>query len=85
MVKIDQLPDYEKTLSVGPGWLSSRSPFRLIQAINALSSQAWFYLQINKMGNDEDPDLAKRPFAAFREIAGIDKKAFKEFNKNFST
>ena len=79
--EIDQLPDYEKTLSVGPGWLSSRSPFRLIQAINALSSQAWFYLQINKMGNGEDPDLAKRPFAAFREIAKIDSAAFKKFSE----
>jgi hypothetical protein len=37
------------------------------------------------MGTGEDPDLAKRPFAAFREIAGIDKKAFKEFNKIFNT
>jgi 2,4-dienoyl-CoA reductase-like NADH-dependent reductase (Old Yellow Enzyme family) len=79
--EIDQLPDYEKTLSVGPGWLSSRSPFRLIQAINALSSQAWFYLQINKMGKGEDPDLAKRPFAAFREIAKIDSAAFKKFSE----
>ena len=31
--------------------------------------------------NDEDPDLTKRPFAAFREIAKIDSAAFKKFSE----
>ena len=75
--EIDQLPDYEKTLSVGPGWLSSKSPFRLIQAINALSSQAWFYLQINKMGNGEDPDLAKGLSLLFEKLQKLTQQLLK--------
>ena len=40
--KIEQLPIYEKTLSLGPWILSPSSPFRLIQALNAFGAQAWF-------------------------------------------
>ena len=64
--KINQLPAAEKTLSIGPGWLSLKSPFRLIQALNALSIQSWFYIQIKRISEGLNPDLLINPFKAFR-------------------
>ena len=78
--KIEQLPIYEKTLSLGPWILSPSSPFRLIQALNAFGAQAWFYQQIKRMGNNKLPDLNLGLFSAFRKDASEDKKAFKDLN-----
>ena len=82
---IDVLPTFEKTLSIGPGWLSQRSPFRLIQALNAFGIQSWFYSQIRRISEGLSPDLSLNPFKAFRSDAKIDKetvKAYKLFNKS---
>ena len=76
------MPKYEKTLSIGPWWLSPTSPFRLIQAINAFSAQAWFYQQIKKMGKGLMPDLNLKPWKAFREDAKADQESIKEY-QNF--
>ena len=80
--QIDELPKYEKTLSIGPWLLSPASPFRLIQAINAFSAQAWFYQQIKKMGKGLMPDLSLKPWKAFRDDAKADQEAVKEY-QNF--
>lgn len=78
--KIDHLPIYEKTLSLGPWILSPSSPFRLIQALNAFGAQAWFYQQIKRMGDNKLPDLSLGLFSAFRKDASEDKQAFKNLN-----
>lgn len=80
--EINQLPKFEKTLSIGPWLLSPSSPFRLIQAINAFSAQAWFYQQIKKMSSGKMPDLALKPFKAFRNDAKEDQTAILEYKKN---
>ena len=78
--KIEQLPIYEKTLSLGPWIFSPSSPFRLIQALNAFGAQAWFYQQIKRMGDNKFPDLSLGLFSAFRKDTNEDKEAFKNFN-----
>ena len=78
--KIEQLPIYEKTLSLGPWIFSPSSPFRLIQALNAFGAQAWFYQQIKRMGDNKLPDLSLGLFSAFRKDASEDKQAFKNLN-----
>ena len=78
--KIEQLPIYEKTLSLGPWIFSPSSPFRLIQALNAFGAQAWFYQQIKRMGDNKLPDLSLGLFSAFRKDANEDKEAFKNYN-----
>ena len=77
--KIEQLPIYEKTLSLGPWIFSPSSPFRLIQALNAFGAQAWFYQQIKRMGDNKLPDLSLGLFSAFRKDTNEDKEAFKNF------
>ena len=82
---IDVLPTFEKTLSIGPGWLSQRSPFRLIQALNAFGIQSWFYSQIRRISEGLSPDLSLNPFKAFRTDGKIDKEtvnAYKLYNKS---
>jgi imidazole glycerol phosphate synthase subunit HisF len=54
---IKKLPDYEKTLQIGAGILSISSRFLLIQAINAFSQMAWFYIQIKRMADGMQPLL----------------------------
>ena len=61
----ESLPSYEKTLRIGPGILSSQSPIKLIQALNAFSQMAWFYTQIKRMGNGDEPKLELKIFKAF--------------------
>jgi 2,4-dienoyl-CoA reductase-like NADH-dependent reductase (Old Yellow Enzyme family) len=81
---IDVLPTFEKTLSIGPGWLSQRSPFRLIQALNAFGIQSWFYSQIRRISEGLSPDLSLNPFKAFRTDGKIDKEtvnSYKLYNK----
>ena len=78
--KIENLPIYEKTLSLGPWIFSPSSPFRLIQALNAFGAQAWFYQQIKRMGDNKLPDLSLGLFSAFRKDTSEDKEAFKNFN-----
>ena len=82
---IDVLPTFEKTLSIGPGWLSQRSPFRLIQALNAFGIQSWYYSQIRRISEGLSPDLSLNPFKTFRSDGKIDKetvKAYKFYNKS---
>ena len=82
---LDVLPTFEKTLSIGPGWLSQRSPFRLIQALNAFGIQSWFYSQIRRISEGLSPDLSLNPFKAFRTDGKIDKEtvnAYKLYNKS---
>ena len=79
--KINQLPAAEKTLSIGPGWLSLKSPFRLIQALNAFSIQSWFYIQIKRISEGLNPDLLINPFKAFRIDGKNNKKSINNYKK----
>ena len=64
---IQELPSYEKTLQIGRWWLSPHSPFLIIQALNAFSQQAWFYIQIKRMGDNLAPNLKLPIFKAYKE------------------
>lgn len=75
--KIDALPSYEKTLRLGPGWLSLQSPLALVKMINAWGAQGWFCLQLLRMGAGNDPDLNMGVFSAFRAYASNEQKAAK--------
>lgn len=80
--EIDNLPVYEEKLSIGPWWLSKKSPFRIIQAINAFSSQAWFYMQIRRMSQGLNPDISMRPFKAFLENNKYDQASIRDYHNH---
>lgn len=74
---IQELPSYEKELRIGRWLLSPHSPFLLIQAINAFSQQAWFYIQIKRLGDNLEPNLKLPIFQAFKENKKLEKAMFK--------
>ena len=70
---ITELPSYEKTLQIGRGFLSTSSRFLLIQALNAFSQMAWFYMQIKRMGDGNNPSMKLGILKAYR-LNGKDEK-----------
>ena len=82
--EIEKLPNFEKTLSLGPWIFSPNSPFTLIQAINAFGAMAWFYQQIKEMSKGRMPDLEKKLLQAFLADTKEDKLAIKEYLKHQS-
>jgi 2,4-dienoyl-CoA reductase-like NADH-dependent reductase (Old Yellow Enzyme family) len=75
---IQELPSFEKTLQIGRWWLSPTSPFLLIQALNAFSQQAWFYIQIKRMADNLAPNLKLPIFKAFKVNKKLEKVMIKE-------
>jgi len=49
--EIDALPEYEKSLRLGPGWLGPNSPVDTIKAANGFGAMAFFYRNILRMGD----------------------------------
>jgi 2,4-dienoyl-CoA reductase-like NADH-dependent reductase (Old Yellow Enzyme family) len=82
--EIEKLPNFEKTLSLGPWIFSPNSPFTLIQAINAFGAMAWFYQQIKEMSKGRMPDLEKKLLQAFLADTKEDKLAIQEYLKHQS-
>ena len=77
--KLEVLPAFEKTLSLGPWILSPASPITLIQVINAFGAMAWFYQQIKRMADGLMPDHNQKLFNALRKDTKADKLAFKDY------
>ena len=77
---IQELPSYEKSLQIGKWWLSPHSPFLIIQALNAFSQQAWFYIQIKRMGDNLAPNLKLPIFKAYKENKKLEKVMIKELS-----
>lgn len=82
--EIEKLPNFEKTLSLGPWIFSPNSPFTLIQAINAFGAMAWFYQQIKEMSKGRMPDLEKKLLQAFLADTKEDKLAIQAYLKHQS-
>lgn len=53
---LDQAPTPEQTLRYGPGFLGPNSKNDLLRLINNFSTQAWFCMQLIRMGRGQDPD-----------------------------
>jgi len=77
--KLEVLPAFEKTLSLGPWIFSPSSPITLIQVINAFGAMAWFYQQIKRMADGLMPDHNQKLFNALRKDTKADKLAFKDY------
>lgn len=73
--ELPETPKFEKTLSLGPGWLSLASPFRIIAALNGWGQQGWFCLRILEMGAGKVPNLKMGVFRAFLDYQASEKNA----------
>jgi 2,4-dienoyl-CoA reductase-like NADH-dependent reductase (Old Yellow Enzyme family) len=77
--ELENLPSFEKTLSLGPSILSPSSPFTLIKVINAFGAMAWFYQQIKNMAKGLMPNQEQKLFNAFKADMKADKVALKDY------
>jgi 2,4-dienoyl-CoA reductase-like NADH-dependent reductase (Old Yellow Enzyme family) len=48
----EELPRFESSLGIGPGWLGPGSRLKLVRTINAVAAQAWYYQQLRRLARD---------------------------------
>lgn len=64
--EVAQIPAWENSLRIGPGFLGPNSRFDLIKTLNVAAAQGWFCVQILRMGNADVPDTTMSAFKALR-------------------
>ena len=78
---ISETPTLEKTMQVGPGVLGLNSPFSMIKGINGWGQQAFWCLNLIRMGEDLDPNLNLGVFKAFLKYQRNEKDAAKRYQE----
>jgi hypothetical protein len=63
--ELDALPVFERSLRLGPGWLSASSPIPLVKVINGFGVVGWYYEQLLRMGHGKEPNTKLQVWAAF--------------------
>ncbi|MDC0576702.1 NADH:flavin oxidoreductase/NADH oxidase family protein [Gammaproteobacteria bacterium] len=76
-----ETPTLEKTMQVGPGWLGLNSPFSVIKGINGWGQQAFWCLNLIRMGEGLDPDLDLGVFKAFLQYQKSEKNAAMQYKE----
>ena len=78
---ISETPTLEKTMQVGPGVLGLNSPFSMIKGINGWGQQAFWCLNLIRMGEDLDSNLNLGVFKAFLQYQRNEKDAAKRYQE----
>ena len=78
---ISETPTLEKTMQVGPGVLGLNSSFSMIKGINGWGQQAFWCLNLIRMGEDLDPNLNLGVFKAFLQYQRNEKDAAKRYQE----
>ena len=78
---ISETPTLEKTMQVGPGLLGLNSPFSVIKGINGWGQQAFWCLNLIRMGEDLDPSLDLGVFKAFLQYQRNETEAAKRYQE----
>ena len=78
---ISETPTLEKTMQVGPGLLGLNSPFSMIKGINGWGQQAFWCLNLIRMGEDLDPSLDLGVFKAFLQYQRNETEAAKRYQE----
>ena len=76
-----ETPTLEKTMQVGPGLLGLNSPFSVIKGINGWGQQAFWCLNLIRMGEGLDPDLDLGVFRAFMQYQKSEKNAAMQYKE----
>ncbi|MEM9053962.1 MAG: NADH:flavin oxidoreductase/NADH oxidase family protein [Pseudomonadota bacterium] len=75
-----ELPKWEKTLRIGPGWLGPNSPIGLVKALNGFGMQSWFYSQLHAIADGQPVNRKLGVFSAFLKMQGLDAKMAKRYH-----
>lgn len=71
---LEELPRYERELSLLPGWLSFLEGLDMVKMVATFSVQYWFYAQIDELGVAGKPAPEMSVFAATRRLLALEKK-----------
>ncbi len=71
---LEELPRYEKELSMLPGWLSFLNRSKTLRTMGTFGVQYWFYAQLDELGRAgrAQPDMSV--LVATRRIMGLQKR-----------
>ena len=72
---ISETPTLERSMQIGPGWFGINSPFMMMKGLNGWGQQAFWCLNIIRMGNNLDPDLSMGVFQSFLKYQKNEKNA----------
>ena len=78
---ISETPTLEKTMQIGPGWLGLNSPFSVIKGVNGWGQQAFWCLNLIRMGEGLNPDLNLGVFRAFLKYQKNEKEAAQGYHE----
>ena len=78
---ISETPILEKTMQIGPGWLGLNSPFSVIKGVNGWGQQAFWCLNLIRMGEGLNPDLNLGVFRAFLQYQKNEKEAAQGYHE----
>lgn len=75
--EIEQAPQREHEMRLGPGLLSLDSPIQMVRGLNMFSQMGWFYDRIEKMSDDRPLDAGPGPWKALVAAMRNDARAAK--------
>ncbi len=68
--ELQEAPDVDKDIRIGPGFLGPASPIAAIKAINGFARIGWYYEQIYRLADGLEPDLS---MSALRAVIAYEK------------
>ena len=77
--ELSELPKWEKTLRIGPGIFGPNSSIGLFKALNGFGMQGWYYSQLHRIADGEEPNRKLGVLSAFLKMQGIDSKMAKAY------
>lgn len=75
-----ELPKWEKTLRIGPGIFGPNSSIGLFKALNGFGMQGWYYSQLRRIADGQEPNRKLGVLSAFLKMQGIDSKMAKAYH-----
>lgn len=81
--RVDKLKEWEKTLSIGRGWLGPGSKIKLIKALNGFGSMAFYYRNIDLLAANKPVERSMNLLAAFVRLQLSERKKAKRIKKYY--
>jgi 2,4-dienoyl-CoA reductase-like NADH-dependent reductase (Old Yellow Enzyme family) len=82
--ELSELPKWEKTLRIGPGIFGPGSSIGLFKALNGFGMQGWFYHQLHRIADGDEPNRKLGVLSAFLKMQGIDSKMAKAYHADLA-
>ena len=76
--ELEEAPDVEKALRIGPGIFGPNSPIAMMKAINGFARMGWFYEQIYRLADGLEPDVSMSALRALMAYEKTEKKKARE-------